>query len=231
MQKVIYTTIASVAVYIAYKAYLEHRSKKEMMCTQRNPFSENAKIEDPPKTCVKPKPKPAPAPASSIIPTSVDRLKNALLSFALMNAGNVDSMPSYNFDTYDGTTLPAFAGYDLPNACFSYLDIESVGGVNLLEEKQDVIHKYLQKQLDTDEKVEEFFRSFLSKLQSTHTESHDIKKDIDMAPSSHPLREKNKGGHSKEKKTHKAEKKVEEKTVEVDGEKVGEEREGEDLVQ
>jgi hypothetical protein len=44
--------------------------------------------------------------------TPVDRLKNALLSFAILQVGDLSD---------DGTKLPMFSGSSLVNACFTYI--------------------------------------------------------------------------------------------------------------
>ena len=95
-------------------------------------------------------------------PTPLERLKNALLSFALIRHGRIDSMPAGNYRSYDGTVLPAFSGYSVSNACFSYIqfDHDRIFGPftsRTMNDKHAAVVRYLDRNLATLEQVLELF--------------------------------------------------------------------------
>jgi len=102
---------------------------------------------------------------------SLKRLKNALLTFALVcvNGDKIEKQ-LYNtrYDQYDGETLPPLSGCDMTNACFSYmLDKEefrkSPWYTVIMEQKLEAIDKYLDAQLGTDDQAVAFFERFIER--------------------------------------------------------------------
>lgn len=97
----------------------------------------------------------------------IDMLKNALLSYALMKLKNddIDDI-SLEYKNFDGTKLPMFSGYNVENACFSYIiDKEKFRKdffyTPAMEEKLNAIDKYLDKNLGTNEQVMKLFQDFV----------------------------------------------------------------------
>jgi hypothetical protein len=101
-------------------------------------------------------------------PKPQDLLKNALLSYALMKCGKVDRLPSFNYKKFDGSVLPAFSGCSTSNACFSYIQsfyhcfFDKLSS-SVMRDKKEAIDKYIDKNLDTNEKVIDFFEQFTEK--------------------------------------------------------------------
>lgn len=98
-------------------------------------------------------------------------LKNALLAYALHKTTiNADDVPSsktaHRYDDYDGSKLPPMTGYTLPNACFTYiLERPRVRLIDstyteIMESKFVAIEKFIEKNLDTDDKVLKLFVKF-----------------------------------------------------------------------
>lgn len=102
--------------------------------------------------------------------TPVDKLKNALLSFALMEVkhADVNSGLNMNYADYTGDELPAMSGCSIENACFTYMlnKDSSPFYTKHMEQKTKAIEKYLQHHLNTDEKVLTFFQDFYENLES-----------------------------------------------------------------
>jgi hypothetical protein len=102
----------------------------------------------------------------------IETLKNALLSFALMRLGTVDDGPSVAFNAFDGTKLPSFSGHDLLNACFSYIiDKDQFSRCKFysiyMAQKLLAIDKYVNKNLNTDEQIQDFFGKFVQTFDSS----------------------------------------------------------------
>lgn len=93
----------------------------------------------------------------------VEDLKNALLSFALIinkeKDPNLRLSLNMNYAGMDGTELPEFSGCNVQNACFSYL----VSNV-IMDEKVKAIHRYLDKNLGSEEQILQFFDKFVEKV-------------------------------------------------------------------
>lgn len=104
---------------------------------------------------------------------NVEILKNALLSFALSRVNQKDfDHWNMNYATFDGTKLPMMSGYDLPNALCSYIvdkaDLrKGPFYTKSMEDKNTAIDKYLAKNFDSHEKVQEFLNNFVSQLPKT----------------------------------------------------------------
>lgn len=101
----------------------------------------------------------------------IDKLKNALLSHALMLSGDVDDN-NFNYKGFDGTKLPSFSGNSMTNACWNYkLDKElfrkSMFYTSQMESKINAIEKYINLNLDTNEKVYEFFEKYCNSQSKT----------------------------------------------------------------
>lgn len=97
----------------------------------------------------------------------LEMLKNALLTFALsrVNSADFDDF-NMNYASFDGSKLPSMAGCDVNNALCSYIiskeDFQKGPFYSKhMENKITAIEKYLEKQFDTDDKVEIFLSKFL----------------------------------------------------------------------
>ena len=95
-------------------------------------------------------------------PTPLERLKNALLAYALIRHGVVDPMAATNYRAYDGTTLPAFSGFDVTNACFSYIQSDhdrlfAPFPSRAMNDKHDAVVRYMDRNLATLDQVVELF--------------------------------------------------------------------------
>ena len=98
--------------------------------------------------------------------TPLDRLKNALLTFALMTTNKEDmAILDLNYDKYNGDKFPALSGSSLPHACYTYIFNRRDFRGSLMYSKQyeyrlDAIEKYLNKQFSTEDRVLDFFIKF-----------------------------------------------------------------------
>lgn len=98
---------------------------------------------------------------------SIEKLKNALLSHMLMKVGDIE-YNNYEYHKFDGSKLPIFSGYNISNACFSYIfDINEFKNnmfySSVMESKLFAINKYIEKNLNTDNKVLLYFEKYLDK--------------------------------------------------------------------
>lgn len=117
---------------------------------------------------------------------SVEALKNALLTLALMKLrhDDIDDM-NMLYSTFDGSRLPMLSGCSVENACFSYI-ISKEDFKNgpfytkIMHDKLIAIDKYLEKNLGTMSSAVEFFEEYLEFISSNdesdkesekHTES------------------------------------------------------------
>lgn len=92
--------------------------------------------------------------------STLEILKNALLSFSLMQTcDNIDHSLNLNYASYDGTKLPSFSGYNIENACFSYITKNNF--TKQMDDKSKAIEKYLAKNFDSQEQVVKFFEKFV----------------------------------------------------------------------
>lgn len=97
--------------------------------------------------------------------SSLEKLKNALLAHALMKVKKDDFLLNFKYSSFDGTKLPTASGTNTENACFSYILSKkefrkSPFYTAAYEEKINAIDKYLNQNLNTDEKVVEFFKAY-----------------------------------------------------------------------
>lgn len=102
----------------------------------------------------------------------IDQIKNGLLSYALLKTANKDDLKNFdmNYKNFDGTRLPMFSGYSTSNACLSYIiDKDEFKKCQfytpIMEDKIVAIEKYLEKNFDSDKKVEEFFNKFIEQIE------------------------------------------------------------------
>ena len=99
-------------------------------------------------------------------PKAIIILKNALLTFALATTRMEDMDSSYDYSKFDGSTLPKLSGFSLDNACFSYIvDKDEFKRdpwyTTIMMDKLVAIDRYLSKNLDTNDKVANFFMEFV----------------------------------------------------------------------
>lgn len=102
------------------------------------------------------------------------RLKNALLTKALMSARRADfhDLPTVGYASFDGTKLPAPAGSDLASACFTYtLDGDPSGRARwradrwfteVMDSKYAAVDRYLQSNLADAESCRRLFEDYAS---------------------------------------------------------------------
>lgn len=100
----------------------------------------------------------------------VEKLKNALLSLALMRTkpGDRDDF-SMDYAAFDGTKLPMFSGCDLANAAFTYiLDIGEFRRGPFytahMEHKHRAVERYIERNLSTRSAVYAFFKDFVATI-------------------------------------------------------------------
>lgn len=100
--------------------------------------------------------------------TPLDRLKNALLSHALAAACKDDISSSLEYGRYDGTKLPMPTGTNTTNACFTYIteltDPRHEGCADIAEGKVSAVLRYIERNLDTDDKVCAFFDRYIAAI-------------------------------------------------------------------
>ena len=104
-------------------------------------------------------------------PKPIEYLKNALLSYALMKCGEKDDS-RLDYKSFDGSTLPNFAGINTSNACFSYVVSHydrffGPWSSKIMNDKSDAIDKYIVKNLSTDGQIVEFFERFTTTSSSS----------------------------------------------------------------
>ena len=113
--------------------------------------------------------------------TPLEKLKNALLTFALVDIKMEDmSGLNYNYPDYNGDKFPALSGSSIVHACYSYIFNRNAFRNSIMYSKQyenklDAIEKYLNKNLTTEDQTTEFFTSFCEK----HNKCIDEYKDKD----------------------------------------------------
>jgi hypothetical protein len=101
--------------------------------------------------------------------TPLDRLKNALLTFAMMTTNKDDiAHIDLNYDKYNGDKFPALSGSSFPHACYTYIFNRRDFRGSLMyskhcEYKLDAIEKYLNKQFSAEDRVLDFFIRFCEK--------------------------------------------------------------------
>lgn len=122
----------------------------------------------------------------------IEQLKNALLSYALLKTSNGKELRELknfdmNYKNFDGTRLPMFSGCSTSNACFSYIiDKEDFRKdlfyTPVMEDKIVAIEKYLEKNFDSDKKIEEFFNKFIEQIDKKEEEKSDKNEQTDKEP-------------------------------------------------
>jgi hypothetical protein len=105
----------------------------------------------------------------------VEYLKNAMLAYALRGVkyASFDQF-NMNYSSFDGSKLPMMSGYSTSNACFSYIANKKDARKNpfsspIMEEKTDAIDRYIKRNLNTQEKVLDFFDEFVEKFTPEET--------------------------------------------------------------
>ena len=108
--------------------------------------------------------------------SSLEKLKNALLSFAIVSI-NKDDMEGLGTDysKYKGDKYPPLSGSSVAHACFTYIFNRekfknSIMYTVMMESKLDAIEKYLKKQFKTDDQTMEFFEKFCEKYKESSTD-------------------------------------------------------------
>lgn len=101
--------------------------------------------------------------------TPLEKLKNALLSLALMTVKPNKISKNLNYSKYNGNELPFLSGSSIENACFTYIRRKEAFRNNRfytkhMENKIEAIEKFMQKHLDTDDKVIKFFKNYHEKF-------------------------------------------------------------------
>lgn len=110
----------------------------------------------------------------------IERLKNALLSFALMRMCKDDIHEwNLNYEGFDGTKLPGFCGVSLDNACFTYMRSREELKMDTfftryLIKKLGAIEKYVDKNLNTEDQVQAFFNAFAYSIITHDNKCKDI---------------------------------------------------------
>jgi hypothetical protein len=104
--------------------------------------------------------------------TPLERLKNALLTFALVDIKKEDmSKLDYQYEKYNGDKFPALSGSSVAHACYTYIFNRSTFKKSIMyskayESKLDAIEKYLNLHLKTEDQTMDLFEKFCEK----HTE-------------------------------------------------------------
>jgi len=101
-------------------------------------------------------------------PTPVERLKDALLSLALLHTGVCADALRMDYLNFDGTALPDVSCPNVDtaaSACFYYITTPydrafSPRRSNIMSEKNTAIDRYLARNLATDADVRVFFHAF-----------------------------------------------------------------------
>ena len=102
-------------------------------------------------------------------PEEYKLLKNALFSMALtmVYSDNIDR-DNYNYDKYNGSTLPPLSGCDIINAYASYMtDSENPH----IHAKFNAIQRFIHSNLTSESEQEAFLQNFIIKLNSIIDES------------------------------------------------------------
>jgi hypothetical protein len=101
--------------------------------------------------------------------TPLEKLKNALLTFALVDIKKEDMAGlDMNYAKYDGSKFPALSGSSLVNACYTYIFnrasfLKSPLFTEMYESKLDAIEKYLNLHLKSEDQTMDFFKKFCEK--------------------------------------------------------------------
>lgn len=99
----------------------------------------------------------------------LEQLKNALLTFAMTKVFDDSFEKGPITINYDGSVLPPLSGYNMSNACFSYI-IDSdefkkhPWHTEAIARKHKAIERFLDINLNTSEQVQEFFNKFVKSI-------------------------------------------------------------------
>lgn len=85
----------------------------------------------------------------------IEKLKNALFSFALLRVCESDIEYNEDIKIYNGDKIPQFHGNNINDMCFSYLNDTGV----LI-----AINKYIDRNLNTEAKIFDFFNMFIDEI-------------------------------------------------------------------
>jgi hypothetical protein len=109
--------------------------------------------------------------------TPVEKLKNALLTLMLLTVKSDDFSKglNLNYSGYNGDELPSLSGCSMENDCFTYIQKKEALRytpfyTKQMEHKIEAVEKYLEKNLDTSEKVLEAFTTFLKTIEKSSEE-------------------------------------------------------------
>jgi hypothetical protein len=117
--------------------------------------------------------------------TPIEKLKNALLTFALVDIKMNDMAGlNLNYPDYKGDKYPALSGSSITDACYTYIFNRNAFRNNLMytktyENKLDAIEKYLKKNLNTEKQTYELLTSFCEKHKKCIDNDEDKDKDKD----------------------------------------------------
>ena len=101
--------------------------------------------------------------------TPLERLKNALLTFALVDIKKEDMAKlDYQYEKYNGDKFPALSGSSVAHACYTYIFHRSTFRKSVMyskayESKLDAIEKYLNLHLKTEDQTQDLFEKFCEK--------------------------------------------------------------------
>lgn len=118
----------------------------------------------------------------------VEKLKNALLAFALLKVCKDDiDDTNTNYKSFDGSKLPMIAGFNTENKCFSYVvpkeeyenNIFHAGLSTGWASKIEAIEKYLWKNLGSDAKAMNFFVKYLDMINYYPSTKEETNGDMD----------------------------------------------------
>lgn len=115
--------------------------------------------------------------------SSIDGLKNALLThaMAIVCANDFDGSTT-PYAEYNGNALPPLTGYNITNACFSYMNMreaapeESWRG-SIMRDKHIAIQKYLARQLGSPTQAAMFFEAYLTAIAAIESDSESDSSD------------------------------------------------------
>lgn len=103
------------------------------------------------------------------IDEKVDVLKNSVLTVALakMRQSDFEYNSHNSYTAFDGSKLPEMSGCSILNACMSYLYTSPIEALRepfpiyIMYQKQIAIHKYLQKNFSSMDKIDSFVLEYI----------------------------------------------------------------------
>ena len=98
--------------------------------------------------------------------THVEKLKNALLSYALQQVYSDKFDLNMNYASFDGSTLPHMSGSSLENGCYTYIIDKnefrkSMFYTKHMEDKVVAIEKFLAQHIDSQDATFDFLDKFM----------------------------------------------------------------------